>query len=47
MINQMDRTLTILADGDPVSGYARARLIGTERLGLYDEVYKGAFRSPP
>ena len=31
----MNRTLTILADGEPVTGYARARLLGTERMGLY------------
>ena len=35
MVNVMDRSLTILADGESVSGYARARLLGTERLGLY------------
>ena len=35
MNNQMNRTLTILADGEPVTGYARARVIGTERMGLY------------
>ncbi len=39
MINQMDRTLTILADGEPVTGYARARLFGTERLGLYPGLF--------
>jgi len=39
MQNQMDRTLTILADGEPVTGYARARLIGTERLGLYPSLF--------
>ena len=38
MQNQMNRTLTILADGESVTGYARARLIGTERLGLYGTV---------
>ena len=31
--------LTILADGEPVSGYARARLIGAERLGLYPSLF--------
>ena len=35
----MDRTLTILADGEPVIGYARARLIGSERLGLYPSLF--------
>ena len=39
MNNQMDRTLTILADGGPVTGYARARLIGAERLGLYPSLF--------
>ena len=39
MQNQMDRTLTILADGEPVTGYARARLLGTERLGLYPSLF--------
>ena len=39
MQNQMDRTLTILADGEPVSGYARVRLLGTERLGLYPPLF--------
>jgi len=39
MQNQMDRTLTILADGEPVTGYARARLLGTERLGLYPGLF--------
>ena len=39
MKNQMDRTLTILADGEPVTGYARARLLGTERLGLYPSLF--------
>ena len=35
----MNRTLTILADGVPVTGYARAKLIGTERLGLYPSLF--------
>ena len=35
MQNQMNRTLTILADDKPVTGYARAKLIGTERLKLF------------
>jgi len=39
MKNQIDRTLTILADGEPVTGYARARLIGAERLGLYPSLF--------
>ena len=39
MNNQMDRRLTILADGESVSGYARARLLGAERLGLYPSLF--------
>ena len=39
MNNQMNRTLTILADGEPVTGYARARVIGTERMGLYPSLF--------
>ena len=39
MNNQMNRTLTILADGEPVTGYARARLLGAERLGLYPPLF--------
>ena len=39
MQSQIERMLTILADGEPVSGYARARLIGTERLGLYPSLF--------
>ena len=39
MQNQMDRSLTILADGELVTGYARARLLGTERLGLYPSLF--------
>ncbi len=39
MQNQMNRTLTILADGEPVCGYARARLIGAERMGLYPSLF--------
>ena len=39
MQNQMDRTLTILADDEHVTGYARARLLGTERLGLYPSLF--------
>ena len=35
----MNRTLAILADGEPVTGYARAKLIGTERLGLYPSLF--------
>ena len=34
-----DRTLTILADGEPVSGYARVELLGTERMGLYPSLF--------
>ena len=39
MNNQMNRTLTILADGEPVTGYARARLIGADRMGLYPSLF--------
>ena len=39
MINRMDRTLTIMADGEPVTGYARVRLLGTERMGLYPSLF--------
>jgi len=39
MKNQMNRTLTILADGEPVTGYARARLLGTERMELYPSLF--------
>ena len=39
MSHPMARTLMILADGEPVTGYARARLIGTERLGLYPSLF--------
>ena len=39
MNNQMDRRFTILADGEPVTGYARARLLGAERLGLYPSLF--------
>ena len=39
MKNQMDRRLTILADDEPVTGYARARLLGAERLGLYPPLF--------
>ena len=39
MQNHMNRTLTILADGVPVTGYARAILIGMERLGLYPSLF--------
>lgn len=34
MLNQMDRLLIILADGAPVTGYARVRLLGAERLAV-------------
>ena len=33
MNNQMDRRFTILADGEPVTGYARARLPGADTGG--------------
>ena len=39
MNNQMDRRFKILADGEPVTGYARARLLGAERLGLYPSLF--------
>ena len=39
MINQMDRRLTILADGERINGFARAKLTGTERLGLYPSLF--------
>ena len=39
MQNHMNRTLTILTDGVPVTGDARAKLIGTERLGLYPSLF--------
>ena len=39
MQNHMNRTLTILADGVPVTGYAPAKIIGTERLGLYPSLF--------
>lgn len=39
MQNQMDRTLTILADDELITGYARARLLGTEKLGLYPSLF--------
>ena len=35
MNNQMDRMLTVLAGGEPVSGYARIRLTGSDALNLY------------
>ena len=35
----MERSLTILADGEPVTGYARAMLLGNERLGLYPSLF--------
>ena len=38
MENEMNRTLAILADREPVGGYARARLTGAERLGLSPEL---------
>ena len=39
MQNEMDRSLTILADDEPVTGYARAKLLGNERLGLYPSLF--------
>jgi len=39
MDNQIDRSFTILTDGEPVTGYARARLLGTERLGLFPSLF--------
>jgi hypothetical protein len=39
MENQMERKLTILADSEPVTGYARARLLGTKRLWLYPSLF--------
>ena len=39
MVNVMDRSLTILADGEPVTGYARVRLLGAERMGLYPSLF--------
>ncbi len=39
MDKNVNRTLTILADGQHITGYARARLIGTERLGLYPSLF--------
>jgi len=39
MGNVMERTLTILADGEFVTGFARARLLGAERLGLYPSLF--------
>lgn len=39
MDKNFNRTLTILADGQRITGYARARLIGTERLGLYPSLF--------
>ena len=39
MDNQIDRSFTILTDGEPVTGFARARLLGAERLGLYPSLF--------
>ena len=39
MDNDFDRTLTVFANDQPVTGYARAKLIGTERLGLYPSLF--------
>lgn len=35
----IDRTLTILADGEPVSAFARAKLQGHEQLGLFPSLF--------
>ena len=34
-MQDLSRTLTVLADGDPVTGFTRARLTGTDALGLF------------
>ena len=39
MENAMDHSLIIQADGEHVTGYARARLLGTEQLGLYPSAF--------
>ncbi len=39
MDKDFDRTLTVFADNQSVTGYARAKLIGTERLGLYPSLF--------
>ena len=33
------RKFSIFADGEPVAGCARAKLIGSERLGLYPSLF--------
>lgn len=39
MENQMNRTLTVFADGEPVTGYARIRLTGSDALNLYPSLF--------
>ena len=39
MNHRMDRTLTILAGGEPVTGFDRARLTGSEQMGLYPSLF--------
>lgn len=34
-MQDLSRTLTVLADGDPVAGFTRARLTGTDAVGLF------------
>ena len=34
-MNDLNRSLTILADGEPVTGFRHARLTGTDTIGLY------------
>ena len=38
-MDNFDRTLDILVNGIPVKNYARARLFGKERLGLYPSLF--------
>jgi hypothetical protein len=33
-MDNLDRTLSVFADGEPVTGWARAKLLGSEQLGL-------------
>ena len=39
MDHQMERMLTVLAGGEPVSGYARVRLTGSNALNLYPSLF--------
>ena len=39
MQNQINHTVTILAEGEPVAGYARAKLLEAERPGLYSSLF--------